>query len=323
MQKLSKKLLLLSFLITAHPVLAESNNNQGQISFQILNDVIFQTDKDYTNGVIFLWTPRGSPITYRAGQDMYTPTQLSVKEPIKGEHPYAGWAYIGFEYRYKLSNNLISSFIFDAGTTGPRSGADETQKLVHKMTDAQHPEGWDSQVYNQWGYMPQLQLNYRIPFISSNPSSTDNFLKTRTESYIRARGGNIINDYGVGFNLFLGNDIPAFRENQISFDKSFYIFLRANVEYRYVDKNIILEGNTKKEDGKTVHSYGVVPENEVIFGTLGLVVGYRSYQLGFDVTYSSATYTTQVFDTEGLTEYTGLEFPDGDYISSLTIKRFY
>lgn len=291
----------------------------GKISFKILNDMIFETDKDYTNGVKLTWTPKNSHFTFRLGQDMYTPTDLSAEEPVEGEHPYAGWAYFGLQYKKQLGKDFIYDFTFDIGTTGKRSGAEDTQKFIHDFFNGRHPNGWDTQVFEEFGYVPQLQLNYRIPFLSISTK----LIELRTQPYIRARSGDVLKDYGIGANLLLGKNIPAYSPKIVLPNKNIYLYMRANFERILVEENIFLEGNSKEINGETIFSYGVIPEDYISTAKAGIFLGLAGYEIGLDVNYTSVTYTTQVIDTSGASRFVDREVPDGDYIMALIIKKYY
>ena len=125
------------------------------------------TDQGYTNGTrfdfFFIKNKRSrffiDRIMPKAGdssintfgwgfmQVMITPTDISKKNPDPADYPYSGGLYI--THTLHAANpvkkyNLQTEWI--VGIMGPLSGAEETQKLVHRVIDYMQPMGWDHQL---------------------------------------------------------------------------------------------------------------------------------------------------------------------------------
>lgn len=90
-------------------------NERGTFSFVLENDVFYNLDRDYTNGVQIAWTSApvvGScwacdvagvfpffddsgemRVNYALGQSMFTPSDISNVNPPLTDRPYARWLY--------------------------------------------------------------------------------------------------------------------------------------------------------------------------------------------------------------------------------------
>src|SRR5271154_4011816 len=105
--------------VFAAPAFADKAGDDDAATLSILfeNDVFYNTDRDYTNGVQFAWTTRKDNSwdwatktarwlpyfgqegevrqTYSIGQNIYTPTNLTLADPDPSDRPYAGFLYVG------------------------------------------------------------------------------------------------------------------------------------------------------------------------------------------------------------------------------------
>ncbi len=82
-------------------------SQKGYVALNILNDVVFRRDKDYTNGLLLNYKSSGLDLIFRIGQDLYTPEDLSQKQPILGEHPYTAWYFMGIHTQKQIFNNAV------------------------------------------------------------------------------------------------------------------------------------------------------------------------------------------------------------------------
>lgn len=138
------------------------------------NDLFFRMDANYTNGVRLSWLgeerlkscPRCAAIRvadklsflpgvgredahYAIGinveQLMMTPQDISLSTPQYNDIPYAGvlLADMGL---YARTKDSVTAYRLVVGTTGPDSGAEQTQKMVHRWTLSEPPRGWQNQL---------------------------------------------------------------------------------------------------------------------------------------------------------------------------------
>ncbi|MBM4346519.1 MAG: lipid A deacylase LpxR family protein, partial [Deltaproteobacteria bacterium] len=95
------------------------------------------------------------------GQNIYTPEDISRRDLIKGDRPYAGWTYLALTFHVK---NTAKMDVFEVtmGLVGPASLAEETQRIVHRWLDTHDPKGWRNQLKNEVGVNIGWQRNWRL-----------------------------------------------------------------------------------------------------------------------------------------------------------------
>ncbi|WP_444939033.1 lipid A-modifier LpxR family protein [Microbulbifer sp. JMSA002] len=294
-------------------MLCADDSPKGKLQLELVNDALFQTDRDYTGGFFVRWSPIGKPYTLRFGQEIYTPDHLGRSEPINEEHPYAGWSYLGIRYKYQILNQWMIDLTFDAGTVGSRAGARQTQKFMHWIVSSSPPKGWDSQVFNEWGLMPELKLDYHL---LQNVIWGTSY---RLVPYLRWKTGNIVRDFGAGVRVLLGSSLPAFSAASSPLEGGRYWYLQAGLEHRTVQRNVLMEGNSKTKGGVKIFSYGVTPEKEVTFANIGAFFGRNSYEFGLNIRYNTKIYESQSHPDEGFLSHNSA--PMGNFVMSLILTK--
>lgn len=89
------------------------------------------------------------------GQITQTPDDLSRRDLIKDDVPYAGALTIQTTW-YAYSDKTFRGFEIIAGVVGPPALAEQTQKTVHKLIGSGDPNGWDNQLSTE----PVINFNY-------------------------------------------------------------------------------------------------------------------------------------------------------------------
>lgn len=79
------------------------------------------------------------------GQNMYTPSDISVDTLILRDRPYGGWLYLGREWR---AGDVARSHLVrvHVGVLGPHAFAGEIQTAFHRLVGVRRPRGWDLQL---------------------------------------------------------------------------------------------------------------------------------------------------------------------------------
>lgn len=154
---------------------ASSMASAQLLDFSWDNDILFGTDGSYTNGVKLGWRgdeervnrcPQcwssllantldglpgigGSTTMHSLGaevrQVMGTPQDISITTPQYDDTPYVG-ILRGDISLFSRQANSATSYSLSFGAIGPNSGAESTQKSVHKLTGSTKPQGWDTQL---------------------------------------------------------------------------------------------------------------------------------------------------------------------------------
>ncbi|MCB1996406.1 MAG: lipid A deacylase LpxR family protein [Rhodoferax sp.] len=101
---------------------------------------------------------------WQLGQSMYTPQNLSSREPDPFDRPYAGWLYVA--HRTRLLDRLDAdheatrqvALDLSLGIVGPSAGAGWVQRHWHRLVDAVTPRGWPFQLRDE----PALQATFSV-----------------------------------------------------------------------------------------------------------------------------------------------------------------
>jgi lipid A 3-O-deacylase len=162
---------------------AEDRKPKGTFGIFVENDVFAFNDGGYTNGVDLVWLPpalgaggghvpswldglsrklepapkEGSRrfISFSLGQRIYTPEDITRRDLVEDDRPYAGVLMMGLGFHFRRGNSM-DSFRFEAGIVGPHSFAGDFQKSLHRLFGWTPPEGWVHQLKDE----PVLGLGY-------------------------------------------------------------------------------------------------------------------------------------------------------------------
>jgi len=254
------------------------------------NDLLTLDNEDrwYTDG----WRATygiGDTRTVMVGQNMYTPSDISVEleTPIGNDRPYAGWLYVGYGQWWDKPMDLPFGRLYTevlAGPVGEYSFAEETQKWIHERFENQEPMGWASQIEDDFGIQTynKYQVNARImwPWLGA-------------DAHVGVSAGNIKMGAEAGFTVKAGSGIAG----SLAFDRITIKdikpprFIYASVIPQYVLDDAFLP-SYYQEDGTTLEGPG--HKEFVTDFIVGINWGFKS---GFDMTYQW-TYRTEQFEAQ-------------------------
>lgn len=140
------------------------------------NDLLTGSDRGYTNGLMISYltdsaqkqdSPSSRPartakntldflpgisspghqraLAFSLRQLMVTPANIAVTPPNTNDLPYAGYLSTSATL-WSWDANTITGYGAHLGVIGPESGAEASQKWVHKLTGSERPKGWDYQL---------------------------------------------------------------------------------------------------------------------------------------------------------------------------------
>ncbi|HSC66665.1 MAG TPA: lipid A deacylase LpxR family protein [Cellvibrio sp.] len=238
------------------------------------NDVFAGKDGGgYTNGIYFSWRQRNEPgeeltkpplltlplswmvsddptYSYKmhaVGQAMVTPEDIAKEVPDPADAPYAGLLYWRASY-VAVQDDFADHVATLVGIVGPSSGAEEVQKAVHKLVDAEQPKGWEYQLDDEFVWQLQRTAIWRFSFEDSNWFDTVLLADLAV--------GNLESHAGAGLFFRVGSDLArsystmSFLSSRISTPVSasegWYFYLGGTGNY--VHNQILVDGN---EFGKT------------------------------------------------------------------------
>lgn len=253
---------------------ADPGSEQGTLSLVFENDLFYDTDRNYTNGVRAEWLsgPVRQPdwaldlarkfpifpsdgtirISYAAGQNMYTPSDITLVDPPLDDRPYAGWLY-GSVGVIAENGRRLDQLELSVGVVGPASLAEQTQIFIHDITGSDDPNGWDTQLENEPGVLLIYQRSWR-KFVSESISG---FMFDVTP-HAGGALGNVFTHANAGVTMKFGRRLPldyGTPRIQPSLPGSgFFIprdglgwYLFAGIKGRAVARNIFLDGNTFRD----------------------------------------------------------------------------
>lgn len=247
------------------------SQKKGVISFVLENDVLAEqkADRHYSNGfqISYLWGPDEEPnwarrlvdslppfsdaidIRFEAsvGQKMFTPSDLSVRSPAPNERPYAGLAYGTFGVIGESDKDVLDQIQLLVGVVGPSSGADDVQKFVHRVVGAQRPEGWATQIEDEFSW----QLRWSRSDTEGKFNVSEQY-EVDITSQFGLTAGNLLSEASLGASFRFGPSLPRqygaariypsmpgsgfFESSQ---RKGWYTF--AGLSQRYIFKDLTLD----------------------------------------------------------------------------------
>ena len=247
----------------------------NSVSIVFENDLFFDTDRYYTNGVSIAFAT-STPILPRTvwhgmdellefgrkearcgygfelAQQMATPASITIAAPQPEDRPWAGLLTVAPSYHLEGGDRL-SSFKFAVGVTGPWSQADEAQDFVHRVRGLDRPKGWANQIPNEvvFGWAYEERLRFRLWDDASGwdaewiPSAGCKLgtieVSGRVGSEFRA-GYRIPRDYGSSLIGSAGNIPGVWDERPASWLRSLGGHVFATVYGTGVAHNVMIDG---------------------------------------------------------------------------------
>lgn len=157
---------------------AQSNTiENGRFSFNFDNDVFFQSDEYFTNGIIFGVTsqrygsfrdsvlPDGPgacldkwpmfqggdaahSLSVSFAHRIYTPADIKNPDPNTDDLPYSAVGLLYFSATRQEINRL-DVVSFAVGMVGPAMHGEEAQNNMHGILSSDEARGWDHQIDNE------------------------------------------------------------------------------------------------------------------------------------------------------------------------------
>jgi hypothetical protein len=294
--------------------LADSGPETGTLSILFENDIFYNTDHDYTNGVQFAWTTppernwgwatqtaRWLPFfaqsgevrtSYELGQNIYTPNNLHLVNPDPKDHPYAGYLYAGVGVIDETPSQLDQAQL-DLGVVGPDSLAEQSQKFVHAILHDTNPRGWHYQLHNE----PALVLLEEKTWRAVESGRVLGF-SFDIDPHLGAAVGNVYDFVNAGAIARIGFDLPDDYgpvriepslpgSNFFKPSGGFGWYLFAGVDGRAIARNIFLDGNSF-EASRHVDKLPLVGDAQ-----LGAAIAFRQFRLTFTHVFRSKEFRTQ------------------------------
>ena len=307
-------------LALANEVTEAEESEKGTFTFVLENDLFFDLDRDYTNGIMLAWMSepdyaptwalRGAQLlpffpnegkvrsSYAVGQNMYTPNDISNPNPPLDERPYAGWLYGAVGIVVETGEKQLDQLQLQIGVIGPAALAEQSQTFVHKVIGSPKPQGWDTQLKNEPGIVLTYQRSWRALV-----STEINGFSVDVTPHVGGALGNVYTYANAGATLRFGWNLPndygppriqpglpgsGFFEQTDTVGLYFF----AGLDTRAVARNIFLDGNTFRD------SRSVDKEPFVADAQIGIALTIRDARLAFTHVFRSHEYKGQTGDDE-------------------------
>jgi hypothetical protein len=306
------------------PAAAAGEQEKAALTVLFENDIFYNSDHDYTNGVLIGYTtaPKDTPgwavrwarwlpffaqegevrARYALGQDIFTPHNLRLTDPPPTDRPYAGFLYgaIGVvddtgEDGRPIAN--LDQLQVSLGVIGPMSLAEDAQKWIHGIINGVNPQGWSTQLRDEPGLVVQYERSVKFSFLTSYRGPGIGFdvvphygaaignVYDYVNAGLMARiGFNLPKDYGP---LRIDPSLPGSGFYEPRGDAALGAYVFAGVDGRAIARNLFLDGNTF-EPSRSVSKRNLVGDLE-----LGAAVTFKVFQLSFTHVFRSREYATQ------------------------------
>lgn len=251
------------------------------------NDFYFKTDQYYTNGInigtyhpvfqklptkYLLLSGNSKSINFSGislTQEMYTPTNISISDVQYNDRPYSGSLYLSLfsDARNPLKKRRIYTQL-SLGIYGSKSGAEQTQKAIHKITPSPQPEGWDNQLNNG------LLINYQLEY--------EQALFEQKNIMIALVGKGNLGTYktnaGIGTSFRIGKYNNYFTNLPVHKESNWQLYGTFNSNIKYVLHDITLQGNYVFDNSQFSSIYQPI-EKFVINTSIGLTTSFNQFLL--------------------------------------------
>lgn len=308
---------MLALLLATAPALAQTAPpaaESGAFSILFENDIFYNTDHDYTNGLEFAYTtaPDDTPrwavdaarmlpfftrdgevrTRYALGQNIYTPQDIELANPPPGERPYAGFLYGSMGLVDDNGRNLDQLQV-SLGVVGPASLAQESQTWIHAIIHDRKPLGWSTQLRDEPGLIVTYERSAKlIPQQSMLGGAFDiephwggsvgNVYDYVNAGAMARFGFNLPKDYGP---MRIEPSLPGSDYFEPTAGFGAYVF--AGVDGRAIARNLFLDGNSF-ESSRSVDKFNLVGD-----AIAGAALTFDSFRLAFTHVIRSREYKTQ------------------------------
>ena len=307
---------------------ADPDDKRGVFTLQLENDVLANTDGQFSHGTRLAWmSPKdqvpdwagrlagwaagpdavdSKRMVYSLGQSIFTPDDITIRELVPDDRPYAGWLYAGVGLE-SVGDGFRDNMEINLGVVGPAAFAEDVQTTWHEWFGFRRPQGWDNQLRNEPGIQINLERKWRAWPTKQDgqptdqvvpPTDQEHVLDTDMTYHVGVGLGNIITQAAVGMTLRIGQDLrddyapPRIRPSLPGSDHFisrgwFGWYLFAGVEARAVAHNIFLDGNSFRD------SHSVDKKNVVADFQAGVAIFIDRVRLSY-----THVLRTKEFDTQ-------------------------
>ena len=271
------------------------------------NDLVVRTDRHYTQGLKLTYLSAESSTKYARwadclpdlqgrfatarwgwsiGQNIYTPTDITLKTLQPNDRPYAGWLYTSLLLQRhgetEAHRALLDNWQLDLGIVGPEALGELAQNTVHRLRNFGLAQGWANQINSQpgvnlkylrtWRYVTGNSDDWETQFLPHAGASLGSVQTYAAAGGTLRAGWRLPRDFGVQTvdSLYPGS---GGRPSDATHYLGTYVF--AGVEGRAMAYNTFL-------DGGLFHNDPSVPKHPFVGDLkLGWVITLKHADLGY------------------------------------------
>ncbi|BAM03359.1 lipid A deacylase LpxR family protein [Phycisphaera mikurensis] len=281
-------------------------------SFVKLNEL---EDRHYTNGAALdlahksetfaglvdgLGLPAdGTAVGLMVAHEIYTPEDITARVPDPDDRPYAGYLYGAF-YGQREHDDHLDHLQLNLGVVGESSLAKEVQEYIHEYFTGDDPNGWDSQLGDEFAIDLAYRRTVRIDAAGLGlPGLRPGGLNAQLLPYGEVRVGTTHRDATLGGIARVGWKLPDdFGPARVRDPGSFTgagpqpgwsVYAFAGAAARYVQWNTFLDGSYARNPSPSV-------DREPLLGIFrgGFAVGYTGHRFNAEIGYAQ-TFLTHEF----------------------------
>jgi hypothetical protein len=198
----------------------------------------------------FLKANQTTSTFYSVGQNLFTPKAVTSPMQNPKDRPWAAFLY-GSMGMGTLKDDHVDELEVTLGVVGPAAFGEQTQKTLHGIFNAPHPEGWRNQLKNE----PGLMISWQRRWPEQIDIDVDGLFLTASP-HAGATLGNIYTYGNAGFTLKFSPEHSRWDDKPLQVRPSipgtgFFVpseslqwEIFAGAEGRAVARNIFLDGNT-------------------------------------------------------------------------------
>lgn len=307
-------LALIAAATSATPSLGGEPPSAGVWSLSADDDIVAGSDRYYTGGFALTWVPTSQPPpewavylarsipwiqgasvvrpVYALGQSVFTPRDITLANPPLDDRPYAGWLWgaIGLDVETERQSDQLSLTL---GVVGPASLAEQIQSAIHRITRSPAPQGWETQLHDEFGVALTYQHAWR-----GLASGTLAGLPFDLLPYVGGAVGNVSTYANAGLTVRWGtglsSDFGPLRIRPGPPGSAFFVpasatawYVFAGLDGRAVARNIFLDGNTF-QDSRNVDKNPLVGDLEA-----GVEITWQDVRLSYTQVFRTREFKTQ------------------------------